>query len=108
MRSQRSREGYLLIDHRAAPAAYGIPSGQTFESATITCSHCQTIVILNPDRSRERNHCPTCDHYICDVCAEIRKNTLVCRTMNAILDAHQEAALKALATGEPLILLASS
>lgn len=72
------REGYLLIDNRNSPGvtpefvhASGQPApvvmaGETFESATVTCAHCNTIVILNPDRTRPRNYCPKCDQYICD------------------------------------------
>jgi hypothetical protein len=80
MSSNRRLEGYLLIDNRASPGvpaemlratgkdvpSLGFGEGQIFESATITCSHCHTIVILNPDRSRPRNYCRRCDHYICD------------------------------------------
>lgn len=57
--TQRSREGYLMIDDRAS-------GGGLFESATITCSHCQTVVVLNPLRTRARGFCRKCDHYICD------------------------------------------
>lgn len=69
MRSRR--EGYLLIDHRASP---GIGEGKlransVFEAATNTCVHCQRIVVLNPDRTRDRARCSRCDRYICDQCA---------------------------------------
>ncbi len=78
MPSLRKHEGYLLIDNRFGPGVSAefiratgkdapiVPEGRMYESATITCSHCHTIVILNPDRSRPRNYCRTCDHYICD------------------------------------------
>lgn len=52
MRSLRSLENYLLIDRK--------------EMATLTCSHCQVQVILNPLRTRERNHCRKCHAYVCD------------------------------------------
>lgn len=52
MRSLRSLENYLLVD------------GQ--EMATLTCCHCQRQVILNPLRTRERNHCRKCHAYVCD------------------------------------------
>jgi hypothetical protein len=65
-----------MIDHRESPGvspamslSAGAPvvgSGQMFESATITCSHCNRVVILNPLRTRERGYCAKCDHYICD------------------------------------------
>ena len=61
MRSKRAREGYLIIDERAA----GV-KGPPKEAATVTCAHCQAIVIINPLRTRQRNWCWNCDHYICD------------------------------------------
>ena len=79
--SQRSREGYLLVDHQASP---GLPEdvarlsgydprlcgeGKRFEAATLTCSHCKCAVVKNPLRTRERHHCFKCHHYICDLCA---------------------------------------
>lgn len=82
MKSKRAQEGYLLLENRFAPAhtlaqaaAFKHKTGHdligagmrgTFESATITCSHCQRTVVLNPDRSRPRGWCTKCDHYICD------------------------------------------
>lgn len=71
----RRHEGYLLIDHRQSP---GVPTGpdpalvgagRLFESATVTCSHCQAVIILNPDRLRPRHYCQKCDHYVCDKAA---------------------------------------
>lgn len=93
--SQKSKEGYLLIDHRASPGTDQVPEGQTFESATVTCSHCHQGIVLNPNRSRERHYCMGCDHYICDVCAEIRKNTGLCRTMRQVMDEVHTQAVKA-------------
>lgn len=82
MTSLRSHEGYFLMDHRNSP---GIPDGivvaeglipgagkGVFESATFTCSHCQVVVVLNPDRSRDRGYCRKCDHYVCDNCETAR------------------------------------
>lgn len=90
MFSKRELEGYLLIDHRESPgitqaeaaqAGRGtipVGRGMRFESATINCSHCSRLVVLNPDRSRERGYCPKCDHYICDTCEATRVATGVC------------------------------
>lgn len=79
-RSQKSKEGWLFIDHSASP---GLPEhvarlagfdpklcreGAVFESATITCSHCSTTWNVNPLRTRDREYCRKCDHYICDHC----------------------------------------
>lgn len=81
MNSQRSREGYLMIDHRASPgldeglARYvGLDptlagEGKLLEAATLTCSHCKAVVVKNPLRVRERAQCAKCGwHYVCDFC----------------------------------------
>lgn len=92
------REGYLLIDHRDSP---GVPAdllrnaglegpavgaGRTFESATVTCLHCNGMVILNPDRKKPRGYCSKCDGYVCDrkECGE------TCRPFDKLLDLMQE------------------
>lgn len=76
--SKQHHEGYLLIDQREAPPvpinpllvgkpeALPVASGSMYESATITCCHCQVVVVLNPLRTRERGYCSKCDHYVCD------------------------------------------
>lgn len=77
MLSKRSREGRLLIDHRASPGLPGytmrlghetmtFPEGSIREMPTMTCAHCNTIVVLNPQRTRERGYCHKCDDYVCD------------------------------------------
>ena len=100
--SKRAQEGYILIDHRAGPGisaefirrsgkeAPSVPEGSVFESATVTCSHCHAIVIMNPNRTRARAYCQRCDHYVCDspVCA------IECRPMNRLLDQIQEQAFR--------------
>jgi len=78
---KRSKEGYLLIDNRESP---GVPlelalqaekrgkpvplaqGGKLYECATLTCAHCNRVVILNPDRKRPRGYCSKCDSYVCD------------------------------------------
>ncbi len=104
MPSKSRHEGYLLIDHKDSPGVpqalidqarragkevLPSPSGSFTESATYTCAHCNTIVILNPQRTRERHYCTQCDHYICDVCAELRRAT-GCKPFRALLDTLQE------------------
>lgn len=81
VKSFRALEGEVVIDHRNSPgiskqdiAAVGLdPSrfpdlrgGTLYEAPTISCTHCQRIVVLNPLRTRPRNYCGHCDHYICD------------------------------------------
>lgn len=80
MFSQKSKEGYILIDHRASPGltleqaqALNLPydqvkEGAIFETASLTCAHCRNAVLKNPLRTRERAHCHKCNHYICDNC----------------------------------------
>lgn len=103
MRSKRSLEGEILIDHRASPGldaltahAFGIEpervkGGEVFEAALITCGHCQATVVINPDRQRARAWCSKCDHYICDECAARLHLTLVCTTVARRIDAIADA-----------------
>jgi len=103
MSSLKRYEGYVLIDHRASPGvseelvrqwhAAGkwtplVDEGCAYESGTMTCAHCGTIVILNPLRTRPREYCPKCDKYVCGntVCAT------ECRSFNKLLDTLQEQA----------------
>ena len=105
MKTLRSQEGYFMMDHRNAGGvapdslvvANGLPPGAgrgLFESATFTCSHCQVVVVLNPDRSRERAHCKGCNHLICDSCGAERARTGLCRTFNQLIDEHINAILR--------------
>src|SRR5260221_11085445 len=104
MKSKRSHEGYLLIDHRNSPGltdaethAGGLPAGSgrgMFEAPTITCSHCQTTLIVNPLRNRERGYCRKCDHYICDQCGVVLAATGICKPFKRYVDEQQELADK--------------
>jgi hypothetical protein len=88
MRSKRSREGYLLIDNRAA-------GGGAVESPTITCSHCHRVVVLNPLRTRERGYCPKCDNYICDECEAVRvARGFECLPMTQVFDELENRIIK--------------
>ena len=82
--------GYLEIDQRAA----GMPVGRLnlvhFEADTYTCSHCQAVVVMNPERKRERYKCRGCNHHICDNCAAIRQAGGPCKTMSQIVDEYLE------------------
>lgn len=105
MSSLRRHEGYLLIDNRFGPGVteefvreHGRPGastpavgeGQMFEAATLTCSHCQTVLIKNPARTRERQFCPKCNHYLCDACGRDYAIDFECRPFKAKLDEEQE------------------
>ena len=103
MKSKRSHEGVILLDHSASPgipdqALPGMPprSGRgKFEAPCYTCSHCQKVVMVNPLRNRDRAWCKKCDHYICDNCGGILAATGVCRTWKQLLDQIQESASRA-------------
>lgn len=107
MINQRSREGYLLIDHTNSPGVSAdfvyqsglnapvVGAGTSFESATMTCSHCNGVVILNPNRTRERGFCFKCNHYICDSPTCNRD----CRPFRQLIDMTQERAFKELGNG---------
>jgi len=85
MHSKRSHEGWLFSSNGM--------TGRTTECATITCSHCQQVMIVNPLRNRERVYCTGCDHYICDGCGAVRAlNGGKCRTFKQIVEEAQEAA----------------
>lgn len=106
MRTKRSAEGYLQIDHSVGP---GIPdellpahlpprAGQrNFETSTFCCSHCPNQVINNPLRTRERGYCRKCDSYLCDRCTAIAQVTKECRPWEKVLDTLQEQGAKDLA-----------
>jgi hypothetical protein len=109
MHSKRSQEGYLLVDHRNSP---GITEAdlatvplqrrhefQTmrglFESPTVTCCHCGSVVVINPQRIRARHYCAPCDHYVCDQYACITTCTPVRKAMDATIEtAAQQLNLK--------------
>lgn len=125
MPSLRRHEGYLHIDNRGGPGVTAdfvrqsgkdapfAGEGQQFEAATVTCSHCHQVLIVNPDRTRARAHCMKCDHYICDGCEGVRVATGECRPMGKILDMAQEHAARYLGREDnpessPLVLLAAA
>jgi len=90
MPSKRSQEAYVLIDHRNSPgitpefirannlSAPAVGAGQVFESAMAICHGCSNDIILNPNRSREREWCMEHDAYLCDSCALMRRLTGSC------------------------------
>lgn len=98
--SKRDFEGLLIIDHSESPGLTAedtggigpvVGKGQVYKSPTITCVHCQVIVILNPLRTRPRNYCPKCDDYICDGCV-----VLPCRPFQKLVDETMEKVIKGL------------
>lgn len=104
-----------MLDHRDSPGVnpelerlVGLPAGATkagafFESATVSCRHCQRQIILNPDRSRERHRCRGCDRYICDMCAGVYAIDHVCRDIERqfaeVLERAAHQAMRTVHTG---------
>lgn len=81
-----SNLGYLLLDHRhSAELPPGVGSA-LIERDTFTCSHCQYVVIMNPDRIRPRMKCRGCSHLICDGCAAKRSAGDPCKTFSQLVD----------------------
>lgn len=85
--------GYLEIDNRAAGSELPPGTARHFEADTYTCTHCQAVVVLNPNRKRERYKCAGCNHHVCDDCAAKRVAGEPCRTyrqyVNEILERDQ-------------------
>jgi len=79
--------GYLQNDNRAS-------GGVNLEADTYTCSHCQRVVIKNPDRTRERYRCRGCNHHICDACEAKRFAGEPCVTFAQIVDTALERAAR--------------
>lgn len=83
------KEGYYTIDHRSF-------NGKLQEMGTYTCSHCNKIVVLNPERIRNRAYCPKCDHNICDTCEDERVRTGLCNPFKKQADEYYDLASKGL------------
>ena len=99
--TQRSREGYLLIDHRDSPGLDHpqLGPGSFYESPTRNCSHCERLIVLNPKRTRSRGYCPKCDSYVCDWCEAKRVSTGICYSMKQRIDEFMDQAAKGVANG---------
>ena len=91
--------GYLEIDQRAL----GLPH---VELSTYTCTHCERVVVMNPERKRERMKCRGCNHLICDECAVRRTAGEPCKTYRQHLDelCEEEAKAERQAEASPIIL----
>lgn len=94
--------GYLEVDHRATEPPPGLP--RYFEADTYTCTHCSRVVVLNPNRVRERYKCRGCNHHICDDCAALRVAGAPCRTIDQMIDEAREVAARETAMGGVLLL----
>jgi len=89
---ERSREGYLLVDHTASPGVAksleGLSTGEgtKVELPTIKCSHCPNVYVFNPWRTRERGRCYKCMKHLCDECAIAYKVNGICRPWVQVVD----------------------
>jgi hypothetical protein len=92
---ERKELGYLLLDNR-------LSGGQRLEASTYTCTHCGGVVVLNPERQRERAKCHSCRHQICDHCAAAYYQTHECRPLSRAIDEHFERVVRG-APSTPLI-----
>lgn len=63
--------GYLLHSEQYEGPDTPFRAG-THEAATLTCRHCNVVVVLNPQRRRDRGVCYRCNSYLCDACYGIR------------------------------------
>lgn len=92
MKTLRSQEGMILVDHSATGLGLEGRPGRKLEAATYTCRHCHRVVILNPDRARARGYCPKCSHRVCDQCEVERvASGGECRDMERVISEIQEA-----------------
>lgn len=106
MFNRRSLTSYLMIDHRnspgitpeqaaLSPGAIPVGKGRLFEADTVNCSHCSRLIVLNPQRSRERGYCPKCDRHICDECEAVRVAAGgACRPWKKLIDDFIDAGAK--------------
>lgn len=91
--------GYLEIDHRATPAELPPGTPRHFEADTYTCSHCQYVVVMNPNRVRERYKCHGCNHHICDNCAAKMAAGEGCLPFAKLLEEKMEETARQVASG---------
>jgi NAD-dependent SIR2 family protein deacetylase len=93
--------GVLELDNR--PAGFRL-----HEYDTYTCSHCNRVVVMNPERKRERYKCRGCEHHICDECAALRTAGAPCRTITQWFDeirTQEEKMARADGQAEPSLIL---
>ncbi len=98
MFSKTELEGYLEIDHRESPgftpeqakeARWGktMPVGsKQFKLVTYKCCGCEAMIVVRPERTRERTWCRACDAFMCDGCAWALKITGNHKPMQQIID----------------------
>ncbi len=93
--------GELTIDHTNSPGfteqeaaranrmgGVAVAGSTKLEVPTFTCAHCNRIVILRPERSRDREVCRKCMKVVCD------EHSLWCTPFAALVDAITDGRLK--------------
>jgi hypothetical protein len=65
----------LTVEHARALGLDGVSLGEgtCVSFPTLGCIHCGSVVVINPNRVRERAYCRPCNHYICDCCDKERR-----------------------------------
>ncbi len=58
MKPKRFDQGVLLEENLVDNVRQELP--------TLTCCHCNNVVVLHPQRERDRKWCSKCDQYVCD------------------------------------------
>lgn len=96
MSGMRGGKSELLIDHRAAGQGY-------VELATLTCAHCNTAVVLHPERKRARNACRRCMAYVCDRPGCIQECTPFAQTIDILLKHPNEPVMILDQYGFPIV-----
>lgn len=96
--SERSKEGYLQIDHRASPGVTStaapnpdvpiVGGGVNFEAVTRRCSQCHQIIVFDIQRTRFVRKCLSCMEYHCDRCVAAQPPGH-CETLDAVFDRVQ-------------------
>src|SRR5690242_19633117 len=71
----KGAKSYFFLDNSNSPVAVTqtlptgevltVAPGEVVEMAALTCSHCSVVVVLNPQRTRERKWCRRCGGYLC-------------------------------------------
>lgn len=70
----KQETGWLYHEEQYEGPDSPFPAG-VVERGTMSCAHCQAVVILNPQRVRDRHWCWNGDHYICDACSAVLAQT---------------------------------
>jgi Ni2+-binding GTPase involved in maturation of urease and hydrogenase len=100
-----NRQSQGVPDDVMVELGYPVGAGKgLYESATYTCSHCHSVVVIEPKRTRERGFCRGCSRQICDGCNAIKAKTFECHSMAQIIEETLEAAVRQSDSGSSILL----